>query len=122
MAKKRRCLKRSPSRVRSSHWVKGPCIKWAKTGTAKKRKPAAKKRKPAAKKTMAGQCVSVPGAFRMSTKVGYKCACVAKTKKGTLMPKFLPHNACGKSGTAKMNYASAKRLAAKNAPFPLATN
>jgi len=103
---KRRCLKRRPGKT--------ACLKWARPAGSK---PKARKRSTSrgrVKRSGGGRgvvgkatCVGAP--FRMKTKTGYKCACVAKTRKGTLIPKFQKHDRCGAPGTKASTFASERR-------------
>ena len=127
---KRRCLKRAPGK-------KGRCMKWSKTkSTAGKRrclkrsggrkgrciKWAGSKKSTSRKGKSAPKCISPPGAFRMKTKSGYKCACVVRSKNGRMTPRFLPHGRCGAKGTRAMSYSSAKGMVSRSAraPYPKA--
>ena len=100
MAKKR-CLKRAPGKTR--------CLRWAKVSSSK---PRARKRSGGSTKRRSGggskaACVGAP--FRMKTKAGIKCACVAK-RKGTLVPKFVKMTKCNLPGTKVSDFKSERKM------------
>ncbi len=97
---KRRCLKRAAGKTK--------CLRWAKASS----KPRAKKRSGGSTKRRSGggskaACVGAP--FRMKTKRGVKCACVAK-RKGTLVPKFVKMTKCNAAGTKVSDFKSERKI------------
>jgi len=100
MAKARKTVRRCLKRAKTS---KGRCLKWAKTPTTARK--AIKRR--ATKARRGSKCLGAP--FRMKTSAGIKCACVARSKRGTLVPKFVKMTKCNPRGTKVMTYKEARR-------------